>query len=109
MDANLHGCIRLRNRSQSSHAIFAVVYGRFAETRSMASQNMYLRRLRSARRFEHDEHILQVVGDDPGISAREVALACTAWRVLQQPILYPYNLQRVQVLLHSVYSPHEKF
>lgn len=57
----------------------------------------------SSRTLDRQEHILQTVNDDLGISIRQVVLACrtyhsTVFRAIQMQLLYPYLLQRVQVL-----------
>lgn len=91
--------IAFPDRRQPSHSAFAG---------SVALQTMDQGRPRSAGTPDHNEHILQA--DDPGISTRQVAIACRtshsiAYRLRQVKLLCLYHLQRVQDLFPSDNSP----
>jgi hypothetical protein len=60
-------------------------------------------RLRTARTVQQEQRILAHVAANPETSTRKVSSAegvhrSTVWRILQEDRLYPYHLQRVQVL-----------
>lgn len=106
--------IAFSDRRQPNHPTFSAVHHHIAETGPVAPQTLDRERPRSAHTPDNEEHVLRAVRNDPGISTCQVALAChtshsTAWRVLQEQLLYLYHLQSVQGLLHSDYSPQEKF
>jgi hypothetical protein len=60
-------------------------------------------RPRTARTVQQEQQILVHVAANPGTSTRRISSAegvhsSTVWRILHEDRLYPYNLQRVQVL-----------
>lgn len=105
--------IAFPDQRQLSHSTFAV-FCNVAETGSVAPQSMTQGRPRSAHMPDHEEYILQAVGDDPSISILQVAITChtshsTTRRVLQEHLLYLYHLLCVQGLTPSDHSPWENF
>lgn len=95
------------NRQQPDFRTFTRTHQRLRET-GCFTPRLKEGRPRSARTNDVEEQVLQSVNEDHGISTRQLATMhnvsqTTAWNILQDQLLYPYHVQRVQALSERDY------
>lgn len=93
---------RFPHRTQPCHTTFSNVHNRLQVTGKL-TPNGSNERVRPARTVDLEEAILEQVEDNPSTSVRLVANNIgtsknTVWRVLNENLLHPYKLQKVQCL-----------
>lgn len=94
--------------SLSSNRSFIFCLGSFQPKRGGVG------RPRSARTVETEEHVLQLVDEDPYTSVRKLSTACntsktTVRTILRNQLLHPYHIQKVHTLLAADYPPRLEF
>ena len=100
---------RYPERRQPHHTTFASIHRRLRETGTLRHPGG-TGRPRTARTVEFEEEVLHCVEENQSTSVRAIAhhmgsSRMAVHRVLQEQLLYPFHLQRVQVL-YPEDSPH---
>lgn len=90
-------------RQQPNHKTFAAVFQRLRQSGMLFPFAGDRGRKRDVRTPHVEENILQLVFEDPSVSIREMTSRTqvsrmSIWRVLNEQLLHPYHLQRVQGL-----------
>lgn len=91
-------------RQHPSHRIFARLHQRLREYGSFTKRTQDCGRHREVRTPQLEEAVLNLIEEQPTASTRKIAFQLnvdhmTVFRILKEHLLYPYHLQRVQVLL----------
>lgn len=93
------------DRRHPDRKLFIKIHQRLSETGSFRPLNHSRGRPVSVRSPEVEEMVLEAVHENPELSTRRIAqqhgVRChsTVWKILNDQLLYPYHLQRVQALL----------
>jgi len=88
---------------------FSSVHRRLRETGSFLPNTVNRGRNRNIRTPAIEEQVIRRVTENPRLSTRQIALemqnvsSSTVWKILNEDLLYPYHIQRVQALLPADY------
>lgn len=98
------------NRRIPYHSTFANVDRRLRETGRLTGNYSNCGRQYNARTPQAEEDVLNAVAFNPRASTRRIALAetlsqSTTWRILNDELLHPFHVQKVQGLLPADYHP----
>lgn len=95
---------RFPNRRIPDRKLFEVLHRRLRETGQLICQrNEVGGPNKNVCTVEMEEQVLEMIGQEPDLSTRQIAERLnvshtSVWKILKDNNLYPYHLQRVQVL-----------
>lgn len=95
---------RYPNRMIPNHRMFSNIHSRLVETGTLNKNTHDAGRPRTVRTPQVEEAVLNEIDQHPDTSTRKIAEHLNishqvVWRTLNDSLLYPYHIQRVQALL----------
>jgi hypothetical protein len=105
---------RFPHRVLPSRSTFTELHLRLCETGSVVPQMRGRGRHRSDFVIDAEEAILDIAEENPGVSTRQLTSQAgisrdVVMRTLQEQLLYPYHIQRVQALVPEDYPKRTEF
>uniref|UniRef100_A0A1B6L5Q6 DUF4817 domain-containing protein n=1 Tax=Graphocephala atropunctata TaxID=36148 RepID=A0A1B6L5Q6_9HEMI len=102
------------NRRLPSEMMFVTVDDRLRQHGSFGIPSGGRGNQRTARTIDVEDEVLRAVEEDPTTSTRRLASAVrishsSVWRILNNQLLYPYHVQRVQALSEHDYPNRQRF